>query len=175
MATPKNALSLVETGEKKKTPAQILKEVAEMFEDEGISLFEHKFIDEWLKNGFNGTKAYLKLKPDVKESSARTLSSKILTKVNIQGEIKARFARQNVTESIIVQELFDIGTNYREEKELSAAVQALGILAKHMGMLTEDKKKEFTEEHPAMFLPPMSAERMEEMRKRRQNMGRLAE
>ncbi len=47
--------------------------------DEGTLLF----LEEWLKNGRNATKAYLKINPDVSYHSARTLGSRLLTKVDI--------------------------------------------------------------------------------------------
>lgn len=50
-----------------------------------------EFIDEYMKNGFNGSKAYKTVFKSCKtDGSARALSSKLLTNINIQEEIKRR-------------------------------------------------------------------------------------
>ena len=50
---------------------------------------KHKiFCREYVKNGLNGTKAYMKAYPDCTEETARINASKLLTKTNIQNYIK---------------------------------------------------------------------------------------
>lgn len=50
---------------------------------------EHKaFAQEYVKNGNNGTEAYMKVYPDSSYDSARSSSADLLTKPNIQEYIK---------------------------------------------------------------------------------------
>lgn len=52
-------------------------QIEQVFEDKALALFYLT----WLKNGLNATQAYLKLHPNVDYHSARTLGSRMLTKV----------------------------------------------------------------------------------------------
>ena len=47
------------------------------------TLRERKFIDAYIANGGNATKAYMEINPDIEEKSARELGCRMLTKVNI--------------------------------------------------------------------------------------------
>ena len=50
---------------------------------------KHKiFCREYVKNGLNGTKAYMKAYPNCTEETARINASKLLTKTNTQNYIK---------------------------------------------------------------------------------------
>ena len=46
------------------------------------------FCREYVKNGNNGTQAYMKAYPDASEESARRLASQLLTNIDIQNYIK---------------------------------------------------------------------------------------
>lgn len=43
------------------------------------------FLEEWIRNGRNAKRAYLKLHPNVTGESAKVLGSRQLTKVNLKG------------------------------------------------------------------------------------------
>lgn len=125
-----------------------------------------KFINEYLSNGGNGTKAYSKTYPDVKdENVAGTAAARLLRNVRIRSEINSRLEAQYVTEAAIIEALWKVAVNYTDTKSVFSSVKALEVLARIRGMLTDTKKIEFTGENPAVFLPLYSAEEAEEMRK----------
>ena len=120
-----------------------------------------KFISEYISNGFKGGEAYMKVYPGVKnKASAEAAASRLLRNVKVQEEIDRRLIRQGVTESAVIAELWRIA-QCRENKDLYAAVKALALLAKSKGMLSPEKKRLFTDENPAIFLPVISREKLE--------------
>lgn len=115
-----------------------------------------RFIDEYVSNGGNGTKAYLKVYPEVtNENVAGTAAARLLRNVRIRAEINNKLEAQRVTESFIIASLMEVAQSH---KNPFASVKALEILARIKGMLTDTKKVEFTGENPAVFLPIVSAE-----------------
>ena len=53
-----------------------------------LSHTEESFIAEYIANGFNGTQAYLKVKPKVKEAVAAASATRFLKKVSVQNAIE---------------------------------------------------------------------------------------
>jgi len=74
-----------------------LKQLEETFENKQIAVF----LMTWLENGLNATKAYMKLHPNVDYHSARTLGSRLLTKVDIY----TLLASQNLGIETYIQKL----------------------------------------------------------------------
>lgn len=53
------------------------------------ALKEDAFVLEYLHNGMNGTRAYMTVNPDTEYGSARTLASRLLSKVDIKRRISS--------------------------------------------------------------------------------------
>lgn len=68
----------------------------------------HKaFIDEYLIS-FNATAAYMRTHPKVKYNSARTLSSKLLTNIDIREELERRFEARAMGAKEVIARLADM-------------------------------------------------------------------
>lgn len=135
-----------------------------------------KFTNEYVSNGGNGTKAYLKAYPNViDENVAGTAAARLLRNVRVRSEINSRLEAQYVTEAAIIDTLWKVAVNYTETKSVFSSVKALEVLARIRGMLTDTKKIEFTNENPAIFLPLYSAEEAEKMRKMAEEGKRIIE
>jgi phage terminase small subunit len=52
-----------------------------------LSTLEARFCAEYVRNGGNGTQAYMAVRPDIAEKSARTLAARLLAKVCVKEEI----------------------------------------------------------------------------------------
>lgn len=118
--------------------------------EEGLKQEWIKFIDEFVANGGNGTRAYMKVY-NVSEKVAGASAPRLLGNVSIRAEIDYRYVSQKVTDNGITAELWDIATKYKGAKTIFASVKALEILAKTKGMLVDTKKIAFTGENPALF------------------------
>lgn len=55
----------------------------QLTDDSPEALLELRFVEAWLTNGQNATRAYLSVRPSTSYASARVLGSRLLTKVNI--------------------------------------------------------------------------------------------
>jgi hypothetical protein len=132
------------------------------------------FIDKYFELQFNASQAYMAVYNVKNADVASACASKLLGYASIDAEIKSRLISQRVTNNAIVEQLWEIA-QYRGDKTISAAVAALGILAKASGMLVDSKPPSFTAENPAVFPPPFSAEEMKQMEERRAKMGRIVE
>lgn len=99
-----------------------------------------RIIDEWFINGFNGTQAYLKIVPTVKDSTARIEFSKLLTKPNIQQYIqqKHREARKlsGIEHKNIVSELVNFA--------FSDVTQVMCVSPEQMKEMPEDLRRLIT-------------------------------
>lgn len=140
---------------KKKLRKRPIKSIAEKermdMEDRGLRLAWITFIDEYIKNGGNGTKAYMVAYPDSSERSAKDNASRLIAKDSVRAEINNKLVSQTCTEEFITGSLVDIATRYRGEKTIMAAVKCLEILSKIKGMLVDTKKIYFNGENPAVF------------------------
>ncbi len=120
------------------------------------------FLDEYMNNGFNGTKAYIKIYEIQNHKTARAAAARLLANGSIRAEIDYRLTRQTVTDAAIIHGLWQIA-KYRDVKRINAAVSALGLLARIRGMLRDRIQHEFTGENPCIVTIPVSAERVEEI------------
>ena len=121
----------------------------------GLKLSWVKFIDAYIENGGNGSKAYQKAystdEKQISESVARSAAARLLTNVSILEEIDNKLTTQQCTEEFIVSGLVGIARDYRGAKTIMAAVRSYEILAKVKGLLVDTKKIAFTGENPALF------------------------
>ena len=131
----------------------------------------HKqFISEYIKADFKGGEAYMKVYPRVKiKAVAEAAASRLLRNVKVQEEIGSRLNQSGITEAMVFMELWSIAKNHTDPY---AAVRALALLAKSRGMLNPEKKRAFTDENPAIFLPILSREDIERITCRREELKR---
>ncbi len=133
----------------------------------GLKLQWLNFISEFIKNEGNGTDAYMKAYPDATRESARRNASRLLTHADIMEEISHRYSQSCVTDAWVIsnaKEYVEKGKN--DHRMANAAVKALELLARSKGMLTDNKRVEFTGENPAIFMPvctPAEASKMNEL------------
>jgi len=127
------------------------KVISDYAKSAGLRLSWIKFIDEYIKNGGNGTEAYMSAYPESSKEAAKSSASDLLTNPNILEEINNKLGAQKVTEEFIVDGLRSIAVDYRGAKTIMAAVKSYEILGKMKGMLVDTKKIAFTGDNPALF------------------------
>lgn len=149
-------------------------EKEQTLEEKGLKLQWILFIDEYLQNGFNATKAYRKVYKCSKKT-AESASYRLLDNVGIKKEIDYRLSSQRVTDDFIIAGLASIATDYRGSKTINAAVKSYEILAKVKGMLVDTKKIAFTGENPAVFESVYSAKEKKEFDKIKEDKQRIVE
>jgi len=156
-----------------------IKNIKKTVQEGGLKLSWIRFIDEYIANGGNGTRAYFKVfnTPErrIKRSTATTEASELLSKPNIIEEINHRLTSQRCTDDWIKGGLIDIAVNYRGAKTINASVRALETLAKIKGMLIDTKRVEFSKENPAIFMPVYNVQQKENFDKMKKENKRLVE
>lgn len=99
------------------------------------------FCREYVKNGQNGTKAYMIAYPDSSEESARRQASRLLTNVDIQKYIQQLQSKTEDKAIMSIQDrmkwLTDL-VNSKKEKSISNKLKALEILNKMDGVYTQN-------------------------------------
>lgn len=97
----------------------------------------HKaFVQVYMSNGFNATKAYMRTYPDASYDSARALSTNLLANDSIQNEIdrvRGEFeAKTIITKEEIIQKLYEIMMNNQGKKD-TFTLKSIEILNKMLG------------------------------------------
>ncbi len=98
------------------------------------------FCREYIKNGNNGTRAYMIAYPDSSEESARRQASRLLTNVDIQKYIEQLQSKTEDKAIMSIQERMQWLTNLinsKREKSVSNKLKALEILNKMDGVYTQ--------------------------------------
>jgi len=170
-------------GIKKKGVKKPIKTTAEKegldISGEGLKLSWINFIDAYIANGGNGTKAYVKAysteEKQISENVARAAAPRLLANVSIREELNNRLKTQKCTDEFIISGLMGIAIDYRGAKTINAAVKSYEILAKVRGLLVDTKKIAFTGENPAVFLPVYSKEEKEKFDKIKKDKQRIVE
>lgn len=114
---------------------------------------KHKmFVDEYTANGFNGTRAYMKIYPDASYDAARGSASDLLANPNIQELVKIAKAelkdRVMITKEEILQDLWDI-KNANKNDKISYSLKSIEIINKMLGynepevIISNDTSKDF--------------------------------
>ena len=99
------------------------------------------FCREYVKNGNNGTRAYMIAYPDSSEESARRQASRLLTNVDIQKYIEQLQSKTEDKAIMSIQERMQWLTNLinsKREKSVSNKLKALEILNKMDGVYTQN-------------------------------------
>lgn len=112
--------------------------------------FCKNFIDEYIKNGNNATKAYALLRPGLTPDSANTCGTRLRKKIDKDEELMAYEKEQrrkvsestNITAQRVAEELAKIAfVEYPEDSAFEIRVsdknKSLELLGKYLGMFTE--------------------------------------
>lgn len=74
-----------------------------------ISAAHRAFIDEYIANGYNATRAYLKVYPKSNYESARRAASLLLTNIDIQEAVSQEFSKKVMKREEVLARLSDMG------------------------------------------------------------------
>ena len=99
------------------------------------------FCREYVKNGNNGTKAYMIAYPDSSEESARRQASRLLTNVDIQKYLQQLQSKTEDKAIMSIQDRMKWLTDLiisKKEKCVSNKLKALEILNKMDGVYTQN-------------------------------------
>ena len=108
---------------------------------EKLSIKQERFIQEYLKTG-NSTQSIIKAYPDVTYDSARMMGSRALTTDNIKSRIDDVLDSQGVNAAFIIRELKQSNQDARNDKQHSASIKAIKLLADFVGITNESKTVE---------------------------------
>ena len=100
---------------------------------------------EYISNGFNGTQAYLAVRPDVKEESAASSATRLLKEVSVQNAIAAQLDKGKedsiASKDYLTKEAHEIGKEARKDKSYGAALTAVDLKAKLNQVYKEDSER----------------------------------
>lgn len=111
-------------------------------DDREISLKMKSFIEEYMKNGFNATKAYQKIYLMTDAAKAGAAASRLLKKPKVKEYIKnlKDIDKENLTtKNIILQESLDILKKAKEIDRYNDALRAIDIIAKLEGYYIKEE------------------------------------
>ena len=122
-----------------------------------LSPLEESFVPEYISNGFNGTQAYLAIKPDVKEESDAASATRFLKKVSVQNAIDAHHKERKedsiASKDYLTKEAHDIGKEAREDKSYGAALNAVKLKGELNQVFKEDTEAgKYTETMTNIFM-----------------------
>ncbi len=94
-----------------------------------LTHFQKAFVNEYTSNGFNATRAYLKIRPDKTYESAQATSSILLlnhiVKAAVNNQIDKLNTKNIASRAYLITEAHGIGTEARSEKQLGVALKAV--------------------------------------------------
>lgn len=142
----------------------------------GLRIGWIKFIDEYFRNGYNGTQAYLKAYPRNNVRSASVQAQRILSYDSVREEIKYRLEAERCTDSFIVSGLRDIASRAKDDKTvLVPAVKSFEVLARIRNMIKPDGNNNFFETNIAIFNPVVDIKGKKDLDEIIEAKGRLIE
>lgn len=96
--------------------------------------FEKQFIAEYIKNGQNGTKAYLTVRPGISERSAAVCATRLLRKPEVIEEINKAvgrdFDKAVASREHLINEADEIGKEARQQGAYGSALKAVELKGK---------------------------------------------
>ena len=108
---------------------------------EKLSIKQERFIQEYLKTG-NATQSIIKAYPNANYDSARMMASENLAKHSIKSRIDDVLDSQGVNAAFIIRELKQSNQDARNDKQHSASIKAIKLLADFVGITNESKTVE---------------------------------
>ena len=103
-----------------------------------LTITEALFITEYIKNGGDGTKAYLSIKPDVKRSSAAVSACRLLKRVTVAVTIGTIISDSIATREKLIEEAMKIMEKAEEAGDYDSALKAINVIAKMAGYYNEN-------------------------------------
>ena len=95
---------------------------------------EKYFISEYLKNGQNGTEAYLAIKTNVSRRSAAVCANRLLKKASVISEIEKTLDKKLedsiASRSYLINEADEIGKEARDNGNYGSAIKAVEVKGK---------------------------------------------
>ena len=120
-----------------------------------LDIRHEAFCQEYMKNGFNGTRAYMSVYPDTGEAAARSSASDLLTKPNITERIAELRAEMTDKYGISIQEVVN---SIKETRALAKAqsdfknsLKSDDMLLKITGGYAVEKKEIITPQLPTQI------------------------
>lgn len=100
---------------------------------------EQAFINEYLKNSFNGTKAYRVIRPAVKETTASVNACRLLRNARVKRALDKALQREDTAivatdRETLLTEASEIGQEARKDGAYGPALKAVEIRAKLKGL-----------------------------------------
>lgn len=99
-----------------------------------LSAIDQAFLDNYIANGYDGTNAYLSIKPNVTRGSASVLAHRLLKRDDIMAalDIKQNESAQSAISSrdYLIQEAHEIGMEARGAGKLNTALTAVEVKGK---------------------------------------------
>lgn len=124
------------------------------------------FVNEYFKNGFNGRKAYMAIRPDVTEGTAGTEATRLLKNPKVRELIERKQEVADIDDNYVLDLMKAYARNgVNNPKFANAGAKAVELLGKTRGMLTDTKKIVFDANNPAVFVSPMTKEEAEALAK----------
>ena len=122
-----------------------------------LSPLEESFVTEYISNGFNGTQAYLAIRPDVKEESAAPSATRFLKKVTVQNAIDAHHKERKedsiASKDYLTKEAHEIGKEARKDKNYGSALSAVKLKGELNQVFKQDTEQgKYTETMNKIFL-----------------------
>ena len=102
-----------------------------------LTINDTLFINEYLANGQNGTRAYMKVHPNAKEGSARAEAARVLSKPCVTQELKLRVQAAGLTPQVLQTRLEHAWERAKELDDPSALVSVAMSQAKLAGYLVD--------------------------------------
>ena len=107
-----------------------------------LNNMEKAFVKAYIENSFNGTRAYLSLKPETKPESAGVMATRMLRKVKVKEEIDRILERgepnNQFTREKILGRFEHLGSLAEKEKQYTASIHANREVAKISGLYDQN-------------------------------------
>jgi hypothetical protein len=108
-----------------------------------LNYTEEMFVAEYLRNGQNGTRAYLSIRPRVTERSAAVSANRLLKSPAvieaIKGAVAERFDESIASREHLIKEANEIGKEARGKGVYGAALNAVELKAKLNKLFDRDE------------------------------------
>lgn len=105
---------------------------------DNLKPIERSFVNTYLSNGFNGTRAYLSIRPRVTYASATVQAANLLGKHSVKQAIEdkqeSKYDASVASRGYLIQEAHDIGRKALSRNKHSTALNAVDVKARLNGV-----------------------------------------